>query len=112
MTPSVPDTDPPPASRLERLEALFWAAVSIPSDERESYVSVQCPDDPDLRRELERMLKADERAGAFLDIPLPEVLASDLPRASLARWKLLECVGEGGLGVVYRAECIEDGVRL
>ena len=30
----------------------------------------------------------------------------------MARWKLLECVGEGGLGVVYRAECTEDGVRL
>jgi serine/threonine protein kinase len=58
------------------------------------------------------MLVADERAGAFLEIPLPEVLASDLPRASVARWKLLECVGEGGLGVVYRAECCEDGVRL
>ena len=58
------------------------------------------------------MLAADERAGAFLEIPLPEVLASDLPRASVARWKLLECIGEGGLGVVYRAECIEDGVKL
>ena len=31
---------------------------------------------------------------------------------SLARWKLLERIGEGGLGVVYRAECVEDGVRL
>jgi serine/threonine protein kinase len=58
------------------------------------------------------MLAADEGASAFLQVPLPEILASDLPRASLARWKLLECVGEGGLGVVYRAECVEDGVRL
>ena len=58
------------------------------------------------------MLAADERAGTFLEIPLPEVLASDLPRVSVARWKLLECVGEGGLGVVYRAECVEDGVKL
>ena len=58
------------------------------------------------------MLAADEGAGAFLEVPLPEVLASDLPRASVARWKLLERVGEGGLGVVYRAECVEDGVKL
>src|SRR5262249_21186411 len=43
---------------------------------------------------------------------LPEILGADLPRNTVARWKLLECVGEGGLGVVYRAECYEDGVRL
>ena len=58
------------------------------------------------------MLAAHEQAGAFLETPLPEILGSDLPRASVARWKLLERVGEGGLGVVYRAECMEDGVRL
>ena len=112
MTPSLPDSDAPPASRIERLEALFWAAVNIPPGRREDFLSVQCPHDPDFRLELRRMLAAHERAGAFLEIPLPEVLASDLPRVSVARWKLLECVGEGGLGVVYRAECIEDGVRL
>ena len=112
MTPSLPDSGARPASRIERLEALFSAAVEIPSASREAFLSLHCPDDPDLRRELRRMLLADERAAAFLETPLPEILASDLPRASVARWNLLECVGEGGLGVVYRAECIEDGVRL
>src|SRR4029077_1860079 len=102
----------PPASHIERLEALFSQALNLPPARREAFLSVHCPDDPDFRRELHRMLAAHERAGAFLEISLPEVLASDLPRASVARWKLLECVGEGGLGVVYRAECVEDGVRL
>ena len=112
MTPSLPDSDTPPASRIERLEALFWAAIRIPAGERDAFLSAQCADDADFGRELRRMLAADEGAGAFLEVPLPEVLASDLPRASVARWKLLECVGEGGLGVVYRAECVEDGVKL
>ena len=97
---------------MERLETLFWQAMGIPRDQREAFLDLHCPDDPDLRHDLQRMLAADENAGAFLEIPLPEVLASDLPHAQVARWKLLECVGEGGLGVVYRAECIEDGVRL
>jgi hypothetical protein len=79
---------------------------------REAFLSVECAGDAHLLGEVQRMLAADERAGEFLDIPLPEVLARDLPRTSLARWKLLERVGEGGLGVVYRAECLEDGVRL
>jgi predicted Ser/Thr protein kinase len=112
MTPSLPDPDAQAASRIERLEAIFWASVNLAPGEREEFLSVECPDDPGLWREVQRMLAANERACAFLEIPLPEVLASDLPRASVARWKLLECVGEGGLGVVYRAECIEDGVKL
>src|SRR5690348_15343619 len=100
MTPSLPDRNLTTASRIERLEALFWAAIRIPRSEREAFLSLQCPDDPDLRRESLRMLAADERAGTFLEIPLPQVLESELPRDGVARWKLLECVGEGGLGVV------------
>jgi serine/threonine-protein kinase len=84
----------------------------MPSRERESFLSAECSQDPDLRREVERMLAADHCAGAFLEHPLPDVLAQDLPCASLARWTLLERVGEGGLGVVYRAERLDDGVRL
>lgn len=112
MTPSTPESHSPPVSRIARLERLFWAAAVMDRDEREAFLAVECAGEPHLKGELRRMLAADERAGAFLDIPLPEVLARDLPRASLARWKLLERVGEGGLGVVYRAECFEDGVRL
>ena len=112
MTPSRPDSDAPIASQIERLEELFWAVVNRGPEERERFLSVECPDDPELRRELQRMLAADERAGAFLKIPLLELLTSDLPLVSVARWKLLERVGEGGLGVVYRAECMEDGVRI
>jgi predicted Ser/Thr protein kinase len=97
---------------MERLEALFWTVIDMPPDGRGALVAAACSDDPDLQRELQQMLAAHERAGAFLEIPLPEVLACDLPDATVARWRLLERVGEGGLGVVYRAECIEDGVRL
>jgi len=112
MTPSTPESPSRGVSGIEKLERLFWAAAGMDGDEREAFLAVQCAEEPDLQGELLRMLAADERAGAFLDIPLPELLARDLPRASLARWKLLERVGEGGLGVVYRAECFEDGVRL
>lgn len=112
MTPSVPDSGARSASRMVRVETLFWAAAAMARGEREAFLSVECADDPGLRRDVQRMVEADEQAGAFLELPVPEVLRHDLPRASVARWKLLERVGEGGLGVVYRAECIEDGVRL
>jgi serine/threonine-protein kinase len=97
------------AESLGRLERLYWAAAEMPPDERRRFVDSQ---DPDLKRELELMLEADDSGGPFLDHPLPEVLAQDLPQSTLARWQLRERIGEGGLGVVYRAECEQDGVRL
>ncbi len=112
MTPSPPESGASFTSPIEKLERLFWGAASLTPDEREAFLAVECAGERQLEVELRRMLAADEHAGAFLDVPLPEVLAADLPRSSLARWKLLERIGEGGLGVVYRAECLEDGVRL
>jgi hypothetical protein len=97
---------------MDRLEKLFWAAAGIDESEREAFLSAECAGDPDLRCELQRILEANERAGAFLERSVPDMLAQDLPRSTLARWKLVERVGEGGLGVVYRAERVEDGVRL
>ncbi len=84
----------------------------MPAGDREAFLSAECANDPALRCKIERMLAAGERAGTFLETPLVEVLAQDLPSGSVARWKLLQRVGEGGLGVVYRAERLEDGVRL
>jgi hypothetical protein len=94
---------------MEKLEQLFWEAVALSPGERHAFLLL-C--DPGLRPELERMLEADGRAGTFLERPLPDVLADDVPQGTVASWTLLERVGEGGLGVVYRAECQHDGVRL
>jgi hypothetical protein len=112
MMPSPPDSSAAPGSRLERVEQLFWASIHMSSPERDDFLSAECPHDAELRREVERMLAADHGAGTFLDRSLPDVLAADVPRPSLARWTLRERVGEGGLGVVYRAVRVEDGVRL
>ncbi|PWT88258.1 MAG: hypothetical protein C5B56_09065 [Proteobacteria bacterium] len=112
MMPLLPDSSTAPGSRIERLEQLFWDAIHMSSSERNAFLSAECAHDSRLQRAVERMLAADHRAGAFLEQSLPDVLAKDMPRPSLARWTLLERVGEGGLGVVYRAERVEDGVRL
>jgi hypothetical protein len=94
------------------LEGLFWEAVGLPPHERESFLEARCAAEPGLKCEVERMLAADGSAGGFLEIPLPEILAQDLPQGRVARWRLMERIGEGGLGVVYRAECLQDGVKL
>ena len=106
MTPSLPE----PLRNSGK--SSFGQAISLPAEEREAFVSTSAAATPNCGASCSACSAANESAGAFLEVPLPEMLASDLPRASLARWKLLECVGEGGLGVVYRAECVEDGVEL
>src|SRR5262249_49099812 len=60
MTPSTPDSS---ASRMVKLEALYWELLQTPREQRESLLADECPDDPGLQRDVRRMLDADERAG-------------------------------------------------
>jgi tetratricopeptide (TPR) repeat protein len=94
------------------LEAVFFAALAEGSPQgRAAYLDAACAGDPDLRRRVEKMLAAQERAGSFMDRPAgrpvvtvdePPVL--EQPGTVIGPYKLLEQIGEGGMGVVYMAE--------
>jgi tetratricopeptide (TPR) repeat protein/predicted Ser/Thr protein kinase len=96
---------------LRELDDLFQQALALPEADRGAFLDRECQSRPILYGKLQRMLDADAKACGFLDHPL----AADLtvqPRARIGRWKLIEPIGEGGLGVVYRASCEADGVTL
>jgi hypothetical protein len=95
----------------QREEAVFEAALKLPAADRAAYLDQTCADDADLRRRVEVLLGAFERAGGFMKQPAtPErtVPASlpptEKPGDRIGRYKLLEQIGEGGCGVVYVAE--------
>ena|SRR5688572_14376962 len=76
-----------------------------------AYLDAACAGDDDLRRRVERLLAEHRRLDSFLlDAPAPTVdvqaaaPAADLTGTRIGPYKLLQRLGEGGMGVVYLAE--------
>jgi serine/threonine protein kinase len=105
---------------------LFLQALDIHDPaERAAFVDRACANQPDLRRQVDRLLKAHELAGSFLDQPHPaagkgEHTGAYAPESSAAetagtviagKYKLLQRIGEGGMGSVWMADQLEPVKR-
>ncbi len=92
--------------------SIFAAAMDITDPiERAAYLDQACGQDVILRQHLEELLSEQEQLGSFLARPLASP-ALALGFGALAEgvgtrigpYKLLQQIGEGGMGVVYMAE--------
>jgi hypothetical protein len=90
-------------------ESIFPAALSKPPGvERRAFLDGVCTGDHDLRQRIERLLEADGQAGGTLqrgpDGPIDPPRPGERPSGRVGPYKLLQRIGEGGMGVVYMAE--------
>ncbi len=95
---------------------IFLNAVEIASEpERQAYIDAQCAGDDALRREVMALVDEHLRMGSFLDsAKLPLTFARDVQQrlgTQIGPYKLLQQIGEGGMGTVYMAEQTEPVVR-
>src|SRR5687767_10225637 len=107
---------------LQKARELFLHAVGkLPTEEWDGYVAKACSGDTELEQQVRRLLYVHREAGSFLDQPAPalgatgafppvpgEEAATELPRecpgTMIGPYKLLQQIGEGGMGTVYMAE--------
>ncbi len=97
----------------DRIESLLAAAVALSPEERDVYLDRECARDAALRDRVLALLKVHDSAGHVIDRPVngdPDQTAgyapvSEQPGSIIAgRFKLLEEIGEGGMGTVWAAE--------